>query len=57
MPRVVMANRHEGECAVTIGLEIIILFGTEFDRSILNEMGELGILGPTIKGICQVLVP
>ena len=23
----------------------------EFDRSIMNEMGSLGILGPTIKGL------
>lgn len=27
-----------------------------FDRNIISEMGEIGILGPTIKGECEPLV-
>ncbi len=30
--------------------EIIIISILEFDRSVMNELGQLGLLGPTLKG-------
>ena len=60
MPRIVLANRHESMTlpiktiysisVPPINSKLFIFFKIEFDRKIMSEMGEIGILGPTIKG-------
>lgn len=41
------------EALITYGISVSV---SVFDRSIISEMGELGILGPTIKGESEPLV-
>lgn len=49
MPRVLEANRYE---SMMIHYADILL-KLEFDTSIISEMGQLGILGPTIQGFSR----
>lgn len=57
-PRVVEAYRHEGQFHLpappppsqTADTLLTTELPTDFDRNILSEMGELGLLGPTIQG-------
>jgi glutaryl-CoA dehydrogenase len=49
-PRVLHAYRTEGSCGLPLQVLSPHMYSTEFDRSILPEMGSLGLLGPTIKG-------
>lgn len=54
MPRVVQAFRNESVQIFKIYIIYLsrqsLFFATEFDRSVINEMGELGLLGATIHG-------
>jgi len=52
MPRVLLANRNEGDNFNKIIQPLLktkLIFAV-FDREIMSEMGELGVLGATIKG-------
>ena len=55
MPRILMANRNERTLPwfyykhYVYKLCLVVI---DFDREIMTEMGQLGILGPTIKGVC-----
>ena len=49
LPRVLHAYRTEGLHCIVI-TPSSLMYPTEFDRSILPEMGSLGLLGSTIKG-------
>ena len=54
MPRILEANRNESACLIIVIIVITfvaVLCYVEFDRKIVEEMGQLGILGPTLKGI------
>lgn len=37
-------------CRLSDTYSIVVYFYTDFHREIVSEMGELGVLGPTIKG-------
>lgn len=41
------------EVLITYGISVSV---SVFDRNIISEMGELGVLGPTIKGESEPLV-
>ncbi|ELT94603.1 hypothetical protein CAPTEDRAFT_160039 [Capitella teleta] len=45
MPRIVMSNRNESELAI-----MIIRSSLAYDPDVMSEMGEMGVLGPTIQG-------
>jgi glutaryl-CoA dehydrogenase len=49
MPRVLEGNRHESTLD-TLHQSILLLPALDFDRNILYEMGEMGMLGATLKG-------
>lgn len=49
MPRVLLANRNEGNPFSSI-FQQTLTFASVFHREIMYEMGELGVLGPTIQG-------
>lgn len=55
MPRILMANRNEGYQIVSFVWECLkqtkyLCFLLVFHKEIMREMGNLGVLGPTIKG-------
>lgn len=41
---------HVAVFGLFVFIIINVIFNLVFHREILNEMGELGVLGPTIKG-------
>ena len=50
MPRIILANRNEGKTFQVRFSNGIQHFLPVFHREIMYEMGELGVLGPTIQG-------
>ena len=48
MPRVLMAFRNESKTSTLTNKKVIHVVG--FDRTIMNEFGEMGMLGATLHG-------